>query len=79
MHRQLTVVSSESCRVHKARQSFRVGQVTSLLGFTSMLETAAEQSGLSQLDLELAQFDKETPFSGIKDSGKGSEGQRRAH
>lgn len=36
-----------------------VGHATSLLGFTSMLETAAEQSGLSQLGLELAQFDNE--------------------
>ncbi len=30
---------------------------TSLLGFTNMLETAAEQSGLSQLGLELAKID----------------------
>lgn len=35
------------------------GRATSLLGFTSMLETVAEQSGLSQLGLELAQIDNE--------------------
>ncbi|MGH8856669.1 MAG: AraC family transcriptional regulator ligand-binding domain-containing protein [Polaromonas sp.] len=58
-HRLDFLLNRSSCGAAPGKSDRPAGRATSLLSFTNMLETAAEQSGLSQLGLELAQIDNE--------------------